>query len=181
MLSLKRLLVAALIPFCILPSITVTVTAANVLTEVANQEDNGKDTAGEVTHVDAGNNGGIDVDTPHQHATHFNAHKHEVAESHEEAIFHQMDRDHDAMLSMEEFVNNFSIIGTKGKGKDYTNINSNSKSGFWKAFSTSTTMIIATEIGDKTFFIAAVLSMRHSRLVVFSGAVLALVCMTVLR
>lgn len=31
-------------------------------------------------------------------------------------------------------------------------------------------MILVTEIGDKTFFIAAVLAMRHARLVVYFGA-----------
>eukprot|EP00814_Leptocylindrus_danicus_P004681 CAMPEP_0116010260 /NCGR_PEP_ID=MMETSP0321-20121206/3902_1 /TAXON_ID=163516 /ORGANISM="Leptocylindrus danicus var. danicus, Strain B650" /LENGTH=268 /DNA_ID=CAMNT_0003479339 /DNA_START=11 /DNA_END=817 /DNA_ORIENTATION=- len=51
---------------------------------------------------------------------------------------------------------------------------------FWPAFVNSISMIIATEIGDKTFFIAAVLSMRSDRLAVFSGAILALICMTVL-
>lgn len=51
---------------------------------------------------------------------------------------------------------------------------------FWPAFVNSLSMIIATEIGDKTFFIAAVMSMRNDRLAVFSGAILALVCMTIL-
>jgi hypothetical protein len=31
-------------------------------------------------------------------------------------------------------------------------------------------MILVTEIGDKTFFIAAVLAMRHGRFVVYAGA-----------
>jgi hypothetical protein len=31
-------------------------------------------------------------------------------------------------------------------------------------------LILVTEIGDKTFFIAAVLAMRHARLVVYAGA-----------
>lgn len=51
---------------------------------------------------------------------------------------------------------------------------------FWPAFVKSLSMIIATEIGDKTFFIAAVMSMRNDRLAVFSGAILALICMTIL-
>jgi putative Ca2+/H+ antiporter (TMEM165/GDT1 family) len=34
----------------------------------------------------------------------------------------------------------------------------------------SLVMILVTEMGDKTFFIAAVLAMRHGRLVVYSGA-----------
>lgn len=53
-------------------------------------------------------------------------------------------------------------------------------SGFYKAFVNSLGMIWATELGDKTFFIAAVLAMRNSRLIVFSGALTALAIMTVL-
>ena len=42
--------------------------------------------------------------------------------------------------------------------------------GFARAFVNSMGMIWATEVGDKTFFIAAILAMRHARLVVFAGA-----------
>eukprot|EP01013_Petalomonas_cantuscygni_P008839 TRINITY_DN21589_c0_g1_i1.p1 TRINITY_DN21589_c0_g1~~TRINITY_DN21589_c0_g1_i1.p1 ORF type:complete len:258 (+),score=57.14 TRINITY_DN21589_c0_g1_i1:182-955(+) len=48
------------------------------------------------------------------------------------------------------------------------------------AFVSSLIMIIMTEIGDKTFFIAAILCMRHNKSVIFSGALLALAVMTVL-
>ncbi|KAG8761192.1 hypothetical protein FRC14_006241 [Serendipita sp. 396] len=41
-------------------------------------------------------------------------------------------------------------------------------------------MILASEIGDKTFLIAAILSMRHSRLVVFLGAFSSLAVMSLL-
>ncbi|KAG2004202.1 vacuole protein, variant 3 [Coprinopsis cinerea AmutBmut pab1-1] len=41
-------------------------------------------------------------------------------------------------------------------------------------------MIIASEIGDKTFLIAAILAMRHPRMVVFAGAFGSLVVMSVL-
>eukprot|EP01038_Epipyxis_sp_PR26KG_P008527 gene8527-11527_t len=41
-------------------------------------------------------------------------------------------------------------------------------------------MILVTEIGDKTFFIAAVLAMRHGRFVVYAGAMMALAIMHVL-
>lgn len=51
---------------------------------------------------------------------------------------------------------------------------------FWKAFFNSVAMIISCEIGDKTFFIAAILAMRHPRLVIWLGAVGALALMTVL-
>ena len=52
--------------------------------------------------------------------------------------------------------------------------------GFSRAFGESFMVILATEIGDRTFFIAAIMAMRHSRLVVWSGAVGALVVMTIL-
>ena len=41
-------------------------------------------------------------------------------------------------------------------------------------------VILATEVGDRTFFIAAIMAMRHSRMAVWSGAAGALVVMTVL-
>ncbi len=41
-------------------------------------------------------------------------------------------------------------------------------------------MIIVSEIGDKTFLIAAILAMRHPRLVVFAGAFGSLVVMSIL-
>lgn len=41
-------------------------------------------------------------------------------------------------------------------------------------------MIIVSEIGDKTFLVAALMAMRHPRLVVFSAAFCALALMTVL-
>ena len=52
--------------------------------------------------------------------------------------------------------------------------------GFTKAFGESFMVILATEIGDRTFFIAAIMAMRHSRFIIWSGAVGALVVMTVL-
>lgn len=50
--------------------------------------------------------------------------------------------------------------------------------GFAHAFLASLSVIIVSELGDKTFFIAAIMAMRHSRVVVFSGAILALIIMT---
>jgi putative Ca2+/H+ antiporter (TMEM165/GDT1 family) len=52
--------------------------------------------------------------------------------------------------------------------------------GFFPAFAASFLLILGSEIGDKTFFIAAILSMKHSHLVVFSGAIVALALMTIL-
>ena len=48
--------------------------------------------------------------------------------------------------------------------------------GFLQAF----TMIIVSEIGDKTFLIAAIMAMRHPRIVVFAGALGSLVVMSIL-
>ena len=51
---------------------------------------------------------------------------------------------------------------------------------FVHAFVASLSVIIVSELGDKTFFIAAILAMRHSRLLVFGGAIAALGLMTIL-
>lgn len=48
------------------------------------------------------------------------------------------------------------------------------------SFVLSFTMILFSEIGDKTFLVAALMAMRHPRLVVFSAAFSALAVMTVL-
>lgn len=49
-----------------------------------------------------------------------------------------------------------------------------------EAFSSSFFMIMATELGDETFIIAAVMAMRHPKLTVLGGALAALYFMTVL-
>jgi len=54
------------------------------------------------------------------------------------------------------------------------------EAGFWHAFFVSLAVIIVSEIGDKTFFIAAIMAMKHSRLLIFSAAISALVIMTIL-
>jgi putative Ca2+/H+ antiporter (TMEM165/GDT1 family) len=41
-------------------------------------------------------------------------------------------------------------------------------------------VIIVSELGDKTFFIAAIMAMRYHRLTVLAGAMLALALMTCL-
>lgn len=51
---------------------------------------------------------------------------------------------------------------------------------FLHAFLASISVIIVSELGDKTFFIAAIMAMRHSRVVVFTGAIAALGLMTIL-
>ena len=52
--------------------------------------------------------------------------------------------------------------------------------GFIHAFVASLSVIIVSELGDKTFFIAAIMAMRHPRLTVFAGAMAALGLMTIL-
>ncbi|XP_038055214.1 transmembrane protein 165-like isoform X2 [Patiria miniata] len=52
--------------------------------------------------------------------------------------------------------------------------------GFVHAFVASLSVIIVSELGDKTFFIAAIMAMRHARITVFVGALGALAVMTVL-
>ncbi|XP_014853212.1 PREDICTED: transmembrane protein 165 [Poecilia mexicana] len=52
--------------------------------------------------------------------------------------------------------------------------------GFIHAFVASFSVIIVSELGDKTFFIAAIMAMRYNRLTVLAGAMLALGFMTCL-
>lgn len=51
---------------------------------------------------------------------------------------------------------------------------------FVHAFVASLSVIIVSELGDKTFFIAAIMAMRHPRITIFAGALGALAVMTVL-
>jgi putative Ca2+/H+ antiporter (TMEM165/GDT1 family) len=48
------------------------------------------------------------------------------------------------------------------------------------SFVLSLTMILFSEVGDKTFLVAALMAMKHDRLVVFTAAFSALITMTVL-
>lgn len=52
--------------------------------------------------------------------------------------------------------------------------------GSLQALAQAFLMIIFSEIGDKTFLIAAILAMRHPRLVVFAGAFASLIVMSIL-
>lgn len=52
--------------------------------------------------------------------------------------------------------------------------------GWVEGFLASWSMILVSEIGDKTFFIACLMAMRNPRIVVFAGAIAALSAMTVL-
>ena len=52
--------------------------------------------------------------------------------------------------------------------------------GFVHAFIASISVIVVSELGDKTFFIAAIMAMRHPRMVIYIGAMGALGAMTIL-
>lgn len=51
---------------------------------------------------------------------------------------------------------------------------------FLSAFVASLSTIVVSELGDKTFFIAAIMAMRNNRLTIFAAAISALMLMTVL-
>ncbi|KIY65874.1 UPF0016-domain-containing protein [Cylindrobasidium torrendii FP15055 ss-10] len=53
-------------------------------------------------------------------------------------------------------------------------------SSSFDAFTQSISMILVSEVGDKTFLIAAILAMRHPRMTVFVGAFASLICMSIL-
>eukprot|EP00980_Cylindrotheca_fusiformis_P016792 scaffold5064_cov121-Cylindrotheca_fusiformis.AAC.6 len=81
------------------------------------------------------------------------------------------------MLSKEEYTNGWNSISEQFPKSGWLPA---SKGGFWKGFTAGFSMIIATEIGDRTFFICAIMSMRQKRSAVFAGAVLSCYIMTVL-
>jgi len=59
-------------------------------------------------------------------------------------------------------------------------LNSTEHQGFLHSFVESISVILVSEIGDKTFFIAAILAMQNNKLTVFLAAISALAVMTVL-
>eukprot|EP00527_Entomoneis_sp_CCMP2396_P004478 CAMPEP_0198146490 /NCGR_PEP_ID=MMETSP1443-20131203/29608_1 /TAXON_ID=186043 /ORGANISM="Entomoneis sp., Strain CCMP2396" /LENGTH=326 /DNA_ID=CAMNT_0043810475 /DNA_START=32 /DNA_END=1012 /DNA_ORIENTATION=+ len=123
-----------------------------------------------------------------------------LSSSENDDVFDTLDSNHDGFLDKSEYQQGFqklsaflkqplSAAGSGSSGSssfsswisaNYLSLEAVSLQGFWKAFTSSFAMIMATEIGDKTFFIAAILSMKHSRVAVFSGAILALIVMTIL-
>lgn len=62
----------------------------------------------------------------------------------------------------------------------FQHIENDTRSGFMQGLVASLSVIIVSELGDKTFFIAAIMAMRHPRMLVFIGAISALALMTVL-
>jgi len=63
---------------------------------------------------------------------------------------------------------------------DKKNAQAQQRGGFNDAFVSSLAMILVAELGDETFIIAAIMAMRHPRLIVLTGALSALAIMTVL-
>ncbi|KOS22367.1 GCR1-dependent translation factor 1 [Escovopsis weberi] len=79
------------------------------------------------------------------------------------------------------------IPGSKEKAKDKAKDSESSDEDTaytglepFHSFVLSFTMILVSEIGDKTFLVAALMAMKHDRMVVFSAAFGALLVMTVL-
>jgi len=70
-------------------------------------------------------------------------------------------------------VSNSSMLG-----EDH--FNTTEHLGFLHGFVESLSVILVSEIGDKTFFVAAILAMRNNKLTVFLAAISALAVMTVL-
>jgi putative Ca2+/H+ antiporter (TMEM165/GDT1 family) len=98
-----------------------------------------------------------------------------------EGLFERLDADHDEMISHSEYNEGWELLkDTFTQEPAGWSIMPVYKGGFNKGLTAGVAMILATEIGDKTFFIAAVLSMRQERSAVFCGAVLSLYVMTVL-
>ena len=104
-----------------------------------------------------------------------------------DVVFTAVDQDHDEYLSRDEFKDYFTHTSVYDKRTahevEMDNIvaeTTGEAMGFWSGFFNSLVMIIATELGDKTFFIAALLAMRYPPVAVFSGAWIALIVMTVL-
>merc|ERR1740124_196112 len=80
--------------------------------------------------------------------------------------------DDDNMTVVEETCGNSSLVEHM--------INATKHRGIVHGFSESITVILVSEIGDKTFFIAAILAMRNNKLTVFLAAISALAVMTIL-
>ncbi|KAF1329853.1 Isoform b, partial [Globisporangium splendens] len=120
--------------------------------------------------------------------------------------FDRADTDHNGFLDAQEFasftssikkaLDPFLSIYSAGEGDDQlleprgndggfaapnkARLRGGGVNKFWSGFVSGILTIWATEIGDKTFFIAAILSMKQDRVVVFAGAIGALIVMTVL-
>lgn len=73
-----------------------------------------------------------------------------------------------------------NAVPNKGQNVHLNNDNDNTDLNFVHGFIASLSVILVSELGDKTFFIAAIMAMRHSRVTIFTGAIAALALMTIL-
>ncbi|GAB1312138.1 GCR1-dependent translation factor 1 [Madurella fahalii] len=92
---------------------------------------------------------------------------------------------HDKPPPLPESVANIDHLDVTKGGKSGTNLEVNEEGNEslirpFHSFVLSLTMILFSEIGDKTFLVAALMAMKHDRMVVFSAAFSALITMTVL-
>jgi hypothetical protein len=102
--------------------------------------------------------------------------------------FDEADKNHDGFLDRSEFTTEVDPLLNSGflgglfssKSPAGSAVADPNDLSFVGGFLNSLAMIIATELGDKTFFIAAILAMRSARAPVFLGAIGALVVMTIL-
>jgi putative Ca2+/H+ antiporter (TMEM165/GDT1 family) len=111
-------------------------------------------------------------------------------------LFETVDSNHDGSIDKEEF--NAQLIRLRNVLEPYLDIHIEEDhkhdfsahdiisdlfetgKNFVSGFVNSLIVILITEIGDKTFFIAAVLAMRNARLAVYLGAMTALAAMHIL-
>jgi Ca2+/H+ antiporter, TMEM165/GDT1 family len=95
------------------------------------------------------------------------------------------DKPHDKPHPVPDSANkdHLDLSKTKGSTSKSTKADDGEKEGLiqpFHSFILSLTMILFSEVGDKTFLIAALMAMKHDRMVVFSAAFGALLVMTVL-
>ncbi|XP_033322450.2 putative divalent cation/proton antiporter TMEM165 [Megalopta genalis] len=80
----------------------------------------------------------------------------------------------------EHYYEKHQVLLTSSKPDDVMVSQTKDSLGFLHAFIASLSVIVVSELGDKTFFIAAIMAMKHPRMIVFVGAICALALMTVL-
>lgn len=93
--------------------------------------------------------------------------------------FDKVDSNHDGAIDRKEYTIVEQLSSNNNKGENIVSSTLH-RPGFLPAFINGITMIIATELGDKTFWLAALMSMRYSRIAVFAGSIGALIVMTIL-
>ncbi|KAK3383553.1 hypothetical protein B0T24DRAFT_53521 [Lasiosphaeria ovina] len=95
------------------------------------------------------------------------------------------DKTHDKALPLPDSVASIDHLdvskgGPTGKNSKISDDGTEGLIQPFHSFILSLTMILFSEVGDKTFLVAALMAMKHDRMVVFSAAFSALITMTVL-